>query len=422
MSHESGKSTTYDVAVVGGGAAGTMAAIRAAELGRRVVLIERNDSIGKKMLIAGKGRCNLTNTGSIDDFVGKFGRQGNFLRSAFFAFFNEDLMDFFRSRGLEMKAERQGRVFPVTDKARSVVDVLARALADAKVDIRYKARVVSARRSGDRFELTLEDGAVVAAGKVILATGGSSYKATGSTGDGFKIAAELGHAVTPLEPGLVPLKVKEAWVGKLQGIALENIRVTFTFGKKKIVSGIGELMFTHFGVSGPIVLDLSREVMDAVRQHGEVGLSIDLKPGLRPTQLEGRMLNEFAAKGSLQLKNVMKGYLPQRLIAVFLELARVPGDKPASQIKQGERQSLVTLFKALPMTVTGALPLEEAMVTAGGVETRQIDPRTMESKITPGIYFAGEVIHGCAASGGYNLQQAFSTGYLAGQKAAESAG
>ncbi len=418
MSGEGAAGSMYDIAVVGGGAAGAMAAIRSSELGKRVVLVERNDAIGRKILITGKGRCNLTNTAPIEEFIERFGRQGRFLRSAFYAFFNEDLMEFFRSRGLEVKAERQGRVFPVTDKARSVVDVLVKSLAENKVGVRYNARLAALKRSGDTFLLELQNGETVKAKHVILATGGASYKVTGSSGDGFRIAEELGHSVVPLKPGLVPLKTEEGWVKDLQGLGLENIRVTFKCGKKSMVSGIGELMFTHFGVSGPLVLDMSGDVIDLLKGHKAAQLFIDLKPALRPTQIEGRLLNEFAANGKAQLKAVMKGYLPQRLIDVFLGLAGVKAAKEVSQITHNERRAIVGLFKALPLTVTGALPLEEAMVTGGGITTAQIDPRTMESKVVPGIYFAGEMIDGSAASGGYNLQQAFSTGYLAGQSAA----
>lgn len=420
MSREEASGTVYDVAVVGGGAAGAMAAIRASELGRRVVLIERNDAIGRKVLMTGKGRCNLTNTAPLDEFMRRFGRQGSFLRSAFYAFFNEDLMEFFRSRGLDVKVERQGRVFPATDKARSVIEVLIKSLAENKVDLLYNARLASIRRLGEAFDLEIEGGRSVKARRVVLATGGASYKATGSSGDGFRVAEKLGHTIVPLKPGLVPLTVKEQWVRDLQGIALENIRITFKFGRKSIVSDIGELMFAHFGVSGPLVLDLSGAVIEALKEHGEARLFIDLKPALRLTQLEGRLLNDFMAKGKLGMRGVLKAYLPQRMVDVFLRVAGIDGAKAASQITQKERRAVIELFKALPLTITGALPIEEAMVTGGGVATKEIDPRTMESRAEPGVYFAGEIIDGSAASGGYNLQQAFSTGYLAGQSAARS--
>ncbi len=409
---------SYDIAVAGAGPAGVMAAIRASQLGSRVVLIERNDSIGKKMMITGKGRCNITNIAPIETFIEKFGKSGQFLRSAFFAFFNQDLMDLLSAKGLEMKVERQGRVFPATDKAASVVDVLKKYLTENKVDILYNERLSGIVREGKAFRLELESGTFIGADKVILATGGASYKATGSTGDGFHIAERLGHKIVPLKAGLVPLTVKEAWIKSLQGLALENIRVTFQYGKKKIVSEVGELMFTHFGVSGPLVLDLSGEIITLLDEHKEIGIFIDMKPGLKADQLESKLLHKFASKGRSMLKNILRDILPLRFIPVFIHLAGISGERETNQITQDERRSIVNLLKAFPLTITGSLPIEEAMVTGGGVATKKIDPRTMESKILPGLYFAGEIIDGAAASGGYNLQQAFSTGYLAGEKAA----
>ncbi len=408
----------FDIAVAGAGPAGVMAAIRASQLGKRVVLIEKNDSIGRKIMITGKGRCNVTNIAPIETFIEKFGKNGQFLRTAFFTFFNQDLMDLMTAKGLEMKVERQGRVFPATDKAVSVVDVLKKYLTENKVDILYNERLSGIMTEGTAFRLELESGAFINADKVILATGGASYKVTGSTGDGFHIAESLGHKIAPLKAGLVPLTVKEAWIKSLQGLALENIRVTFKYGKKKIVSEVGELMFTHFGVSGPLVLDLSGEIVALLDEHKEIGIFIDMKPGLKPDQLESKLLHKFASKGQSMLKNILRDILPLRFIPVFIHLAGLSGERETNQITQDERHSIVKLLKAFPLTITGSLPIEEAMITGGGVATKEIDPRTMESKIIPGLYFAGEIIDGAAASGGYNLQQAFSTGYLAGEKAA----
>ena len=408
----------YDIAVIGAGPAGVMAAIRAAQLKKSVLLIERNDAIGKKLLITGKGRCNITNSAPLDTFVERFGRQGNFLRSAFFKFCNEDLMAFFKDKGLELKTERQGRVFPVTDDSRAIVKVLHEYLSGAGVEMRYNSRVKELHKKADIFRIELENGSEVEARRVIIATGGASYKATGSTGDGFRIAERLGHTIAKLKPGLVPLKTEEHWVKGLQGLALENIRVTFECGRKKLVSDIGELMFTHFGVSGPLVLDLSGNVVDLLEKEGKAGLLIDLKPGLTVEQLDRRLLNEFKDNGTKSAKNIFKALLPLRLIDAVIEMAGVDHSKRGSQISQEERRRLVQALKGLRLTVTGALALEEAMVTGGGVSTKQIDPRTMESKVVPGLYFAGEVIEGAASSGGYNLQQAFSTGHLAGESAA----
>lgn len=419
MSHDAG-AHCHDVAVVGAGAAGTMAAIRAATLGADVVLVERNDSIGKKILVTGKGRCNLTNTAQVETFIERFGKQGQFLRSAFHAFFNTDLIEFFRSCGLETKVERQGRVFPASDSARSVVEALRKRLDECGVKIVFNKRLRAIERSGDLLSLRFEDGSAIGARRVIMAMGGSSYKATGSSGDGVAVARALGHAIVEAAPGLVPLTTKETWVKDLQGLGLENIRIAFSVGKKKVVSDVGELMFTHFGVSGPLVLDLSARVLALMGPSGEAKLAIDLKPGLDEAMLEKRILTEFKKNGKMHLKNILKGYLPQRMIDLFMTLSGIGAIVQANQITQEERRALVRLFKALPLTINGSLPVEEAMVTGGGVSTREIDPRTMASRLIPGLYFAGEIIDGCASSGGYNLQQAFSTGYLAGESAARS--
>ena len=414
-------SNYHDIAVIGAGPAGIMAAIRASQLKRYVALIERNDSIGKKILLTGKGRCNITNAAPLDVFIKKFGREGNFLRTAFSSFSNDDLMDFFKSNGLELKIERQARVFPSTDSASSVVKVLERLLAENRVKVLYNMRVKEIKKEGSSFNLDFENGANVKVKKVILATGGASYKATGSSGDGFRIAKKLGHTVQNLSAGLVPLKAKEAWVNELQGLSLENISISFVNGKKKIASEIGEIVFTHFGVSGPLVLDMSAKVVSLLESDREVRLLINLKPALKPEQLQKRLLNEFIRKGNLKLENVMKGLLPHRLIDIFIRIASLDPEKKANQVTQAERRSIISLLKAFPLTVIGTLPVEEAMVTGGGISTKEINPRTMESRIIPGLYFAGEMIEGCAQSGGYNLQQAFSTGYLAGEKAASHA-
>lgn len=407
----------YDIAVIGGGPAGIMAAIRAGQLKKNVVLIERNDSLGKKILLSGKGRCNVTNIAPIEKFVEKFGETGQFLKPALYGFFNQDLIDFFESRGLRLKTERQGRVFPVTDRAHSIVEVLKRYLEENNVQILYDMRLLDLEIKDRLFLLHLEGNKRVSARKVILATGGASYKATGSTGDGFRIAERVGHNIVPLRPALVPLKTKELWVKELQGLTLKNIRITFVYDKKKIVSDVGELLFTHFGVSGPLILDLSKEIVSVLEKRKQVRLLIDIKPGLRPEQIEKRLLNEFNVRGKSQIKNIMKGLLPQRLIPVLIRLLGIEPEKRGNQITQNERRLIQDLLKGLPLTIIGSLPLEEAMVTDGGISTKEINPRTMESKIVPGLYFAGEIIDGCAPSGGYNLQKASSTGYLAGEKA-----
>lgn len=412
--------TEYDITVIGGGPAGAMAAIKAAESGKRTALLERNDSIGRKIMITGKGRCNLTNTAPIETLVGKFKPGGQFYRTAFYEFSADSLVEFFREGGLELKAERQGRIFPVTDKAKSVVLVLEERLKASGAEVLCNTRVVEVRPEDGRFALVCGDGRAIGSKKVVIASGGASYKATGSTGDGHAIARKLGHKVSDLKPGLVPLVTKERWVKDLQGLGLENIRISFDVAPKKLMSPVGELMFTHFGISGPLVLDLSQDVAAALDGKKEIAAHIDMKPGLRKEQLESKLVHKFTVKGSAYMKNVMQDILPKKLIPVFLALTGIDGEKRANQVTKDERRVIIDLLKALPLTVTGSLPLEEAMVTAGGVSMKEINPRTMESKVVPGLYFAGEVIEGAAPSGGYNLQKAFSTGYLAGEKAAES--
>ena len=413
----------YDVVVVGGGPAGIMAAIRAASLGdaklkKNVILIERNSSIGRKILITGKGRCNLTNSADIDGFIGKFGKSGQFLRSAFYKFSSDDLREFFKKNSLGIKVERQGRVFPSDDRSLSVVKALEKALTDNNVKVLTGSRVMGIREEGGIFSLKIEGATEIWTKRLILATGGASYKATGSTGDGFHFAKLLGHTFNPLRPGLVPLKTKERWAGEMQGLTLKNISIAFEYGSKKITSEVGELLFTHFGVSGPLVLDLSAQVVDLIQEKKEVILSIDLKPGLTGEQLDNRLLRETGSHGSINIKTLLKDLLPLKMIPVFASTLNIDPAKRINQLKHDERHAIVKLLKAFRLTITGSLPLEEAMVTCGGIPVKDINPRTMESRIKPGLYFAGEIIDATAPSGGYNLQQAFSTGYLAGESAA----
>lgn len=412
----------YDIAVVGAGAAGMIAAIRAAELKKKVILIEKNEAAGKKIMLTGNGRCNLTNTADMDKFIEAFGRQGQFLRSAFSVFFNRELIGFLKSQGLAVKIERQGRIFPVTDKAYSVVDVLKKCLQKNKVKVLYNSRLTDIGRENGFFQLEMVDKNKIFAKKVIIACGGASFKETGSCGDGFAFARKLGHTVVPLKAALVPLKVKEPWVKQLQGLALKNIKIVLKCGSKKIVSNIGEIMFTHFGVSGPLILDLSGRIVSLFSRQKEISLFIDCKPGMTLEQLTARLVKEFSAKKNTRLKNIMKSLLPQRLAAIFLDIAGVSGEKTPPRISRQDNHLIIQTLKALPLTVSGALAIEEAMVTNGGVSLKEINPKTMESRIIPGLYFAGEVLDGCAWSGGYNLQQAFSTGYLAGEKAGQRAG
>ncbi|MGB9937172.1 MAG: NAD(P)/FAD-dependent oxidoreductase [Methanobacterium sp.] len=410
----------HDIAVVGAGPAGMIAAIRAAQLGKKVILIERNDTLGKKLKITGSSRCNVTNVAPLNEFIQKFGKKGSFLRSAFSAFSNRRLMSFFNSKGLKLNVEENGRVFPISNKSTSIIKVLKEYLSENKVKVNYNTRLKKIKVKDDYFTLDFGNDNHIAAKKVIMATGGISYKSTGSTGDGFTIAEKLGHKVTPLKPGLVPLIVKENYIKEIQGISLENIVLTFKYGKRKLVSDKGNLIFTHFGISGPLILDLSNEIVKIVEKHDEIKLFIDLKPQCSEEELRELLIKEFEERSRTEFKNLMKLFIPNRMIPVVAELSGIDPKKKVNQINKSERNSILNILKAFPLTISGFKPIDAAMVTCGGVSKKDINPQTMESKIVSGIYFAGEIIDLCAPSGGYNLQEAFSTGYLAGESAAQS--
>jgi len=398
-----------------------MAAIRAAELRQDVTLLEKKSTLANKLLLSGKGRCNLTNACDLDQFLKRFSHDGAFLRDAFKKFFNRELMDFFESRGLSLKVERQERVFPVSDCSASVLDVLKKELEKNKVNVVYKAQVMAlALESGAIKGVELIGGSSLSADKVILATGGASYAFTGSSGEGLRIVGGLGHKVTSLRPGLVPLKTAQKWVKDLEGLTLRNIRLTFSDGKKEIVSEIGELMFTGFGISGPLVLTLSGRIVDWLGEKKSVSVEIDLKPALSEQQLDARLLREFSATPRKSIRNVLKELLPLRLVDCFLGLTKIDQDKQAAQVTRQEREIMVKLLKGFRLDISGSLALEEAMVTRGGVSLKEIDPRTMESRKIKGLYLCGELIDIDADTGGFNLQAAFSTGYLAGESAALS--
>lgn len=398
-----------------------LAAIRAAELDQNVTLIEKNPSLGKKLLLSGKGRCNLTNACDLGAFLKRFSNKGEFLRDAFKKFFNRDLMDFFKERGLRLKVERQLRVFPVTDKSDSILKVLEKELTANKINILYKTRIKDIFIQDKKVKgLLLSDGKALYADKIILATGGVSYSFTGSTGDGLDLAAKLGHTVTALRPGLVPLEIRQNYPKVLEGLTLKNIRIIFGNGTKKIVSDVGELVFTRFGISGPLVLSLSGEVADWLNAGKRCFAEIDLKPALSKQQLSARLLREFSLNSKKSIKNTLKSVLPQKLIAIFLEITKINPLKQVSQITKEERENLVSLLKAMRLDIVSLRPIEEAMVTRGGVSLKEINPRTMESRLIKGLYFCGEMIDVDADTGGFNLQAAFSTGYLAGESAALS--
>lgn len=402
------------VIVIGAGAAGLMAAGQAAERGLEVVLAEKNDKVGKKLLISGKGRCNLTNNTDMEGLIENIPGNGNFLYSSFYSFSNLDIMEFFHNRGLQTKVERGGRVFPVSDSAADVVDVLYQYAVGSGARLKLKSPVREVGiRDGTVTHVVFRDGGRMECDAVILAAGGASYPGTGSNGDGYEIARAAGHRITELKPSLIPLLAEEDWVRNLQGLSLKNVSITIVnTKKKKLYTDFGEMLFTHFGVSGPVILSCSRHIMDD--GYKDVKLVIDLKPALDFDVLDARIQRDFEKYTRKQYKNCLDDLLPQKLIPVIIELSGIPPEKPVNQITKEERHKLVKLFKGLELTITGARPLNEAIVTAGGVCTDEINPSTMESKLVKGLFLAGEVVDVDGYTGGFNLTIAFSTGHLAG--------
>lgn len=402
------------VIVIGAGAAGLMAAWKAAEHGREVLLLEKNDQVGRKILISGKGRCNITNNTDIEGLIENIPGNGNFLYSSFYSFSNENMIMLLKEAGLETKVERGGRVFPVSDRSKDVVRVLQRLAENKGVQIQTNTAVDSiVAKNGVVCGVRLKNGKVLEAVSVVLATGGASYPGTGSTGDGYKMAKNLGHRIVPLKPSLVPLMTAEKWIGELQGLSLKNISITIIDKKdRKIYSDFGEMIFTHFGVSGPVILSASRHILPY--DYKNVRLVIDLKPALDEDTLDARLQRDFEKYSRKQFKNSLNDLLPQKMIPVVINLSQIDEDKPVNQITKTERRALVVLLKNFSLEITGARPIAEAIVTAGGVCTDEINPSTMESKLVKGLYLCGEVIDVDGYTGGFNLTIAFSTGVLAG--------
>lgn len=407
------------IIVVGGGPSGIMAAIQAQVCGAEVTLLEKKSSLGNKLLLSGKGRCNLTNAQNLADFLKRFSKNGDFLRDAFKKFFNQELIEFFEERNLKLKIERQERVFPQIDRSSGVLEVLEKELEKVGVQVIYKSKVVDLLVVNKEAKgVRLENGKNILADRIILACGGISYSFTGSDASGINIAKRLGHSIVPLRPGLVALDVKQDYPKKLEGLTLRNIRLKFSDGKTQLVSEVGELIFTSTGISGPLVITLSGKVVDLLELSKNVGMEIDLKPALSVQQLDARLLREFKLNAKKNLKNTLKELLPLRLIMVFTEAAAIDPYKKCSQVTQKEREKIVSLLKGFRLDISGPRPIEEAMVTRGGVSLKEINPRTMESRLIKGLYFCGEMMDVDADTGGFNLQAAFSTGYLAGESAA----
>ena len=404
-----------NVVIVGGGAAGMAAAIAAAGIGHEVPLYEKNEKLGKKVYITGKGRCNVTNACDMETMLQNVGTNPRFLYSSFYGFTNQDIMDLLERNGCPLKTERGNRVFPVSDKSSDVISALSRQMRNLNVDVHLHSEVK---------DLLIEDGHCVGirlkknntkvfADAVIVATGGMSYQATGSTGDGYDFAKECGHTVTELSPALVPFEAAEDDVRSLQGVSLRNIEAVIYDGKKEIYREFGEMLFTHFGVSGPVLLSASSYVAKAIRKH-PLKLVIDLKPALTEEQLDTRILRDFEGFLNKQFKNSLAHLLPSKMIPVVISRSGISPDKKVNEITKQERAALVSVLKQFQVTLTGLRDYKEAIITQGGISVKEINPTTMESKKVSGLYFAGEVLDLDAVTGGFNLQIAWSTGWAAG--------
>lgn len=409
-----------NVIVVGGGAAGMMAAIFAARNGQNVTLLEKNEKLGKKIYITGKGRCNITNASEIEDLFSAVISNPKFLYSGFYSFTNDQVIHFFEELGVATKIERGNRVFPVSDHSSDVIAALAREMQRLKVKVQLHCEVKELLINNEKEikGVRLANGKKMTADAVVVATGGISYPSTGSTGDGYRFARNCGHKVTELFPSLVPMEVKEWYAKELQGLSLKNIEIHITDGKKKLYDEFGEMLFTHYGVTGPVILSAS-SIVGKMLEKKELVLHIDLKPVLTEEQLDKRLLREFEANHNKQFKNAIDSLLPAKLRPVIIELSGIEEEKKVHEITKEERLNLLRLIKDFHMTLTGLRGYNEAIITKGGISVKEIDPGTMESKLIKNLYFAGEVLDLDAVTGGYNLQIAWSTGYLAGISAGQ---
>lgn len=405
------------IIVVGGGAAGMMAAVTAARKGKNVLLLEKNEKLGKKLFITGKGRCNITNSAEIDELFSAVVSNPKFLYSSFYSLTNDQVIEFFEELGVKTKVERGGRVFPESDHSSDVIRALEQELKRLGAEIRLRTEVKEILAEGGRAKgVRLSSGEKLNADAVIIATGGISYPSTGSTGDGYRFARECGHKVTELSPALVPMEVEEWYAKELMGLSLRNIEIKITDGKKKLYEEFGEMLFTHYGVTGPVILSASSIVGKKLKEH-PLTLHIDLKPALTEEQLDKRVLREFEANHNRQFKNAADSLFPAKLKPVIVELSGIPEEKKVNEVTKEERLRFVRMIKDFSMTLTAMRGYNEAIITKGGVSVKEIDPGTMESKLVKGLYFAGEVLDLDAVTGGYNLQIAWSTGYLAGANA-----
>jgi predicted Rossmann fold flavoprotein len=410
--------TERKVIVVGGGAAGLMAAGQAALAGAESLVLEKMRRPGRKICITGKGRCNITNIAGVKDFIDHFGPGGKFLRQAFHQFFNEELMDFFEKNGLELAKERGGRVFPASGKAPEVLEVLLSWLQKCGSRIEPSSPVEKLLISNNQISGIISGGKKILCDAVILATGGASYPATGSTGDGYQLAEAAGHKIVKIRPALVPLKTGGSIANKLAGLTLRNIKARMLVNGKKRRELFGELAFSKTGLSGPVILTMSGEAIDLMASGNQVTFSIDLKPALDDKKLDARLQRDINNRGKENFDSLLRGLIPREMVPICLELTKIPADRKVNSISTVERRRLRNWLKDFRLEVTGHRPFAEAIVTAGGIDTKEVDPRTLQSRLVKGLYFAGELLDIQGDTGGYNLQAAFSTGWLAGRSAA----
>lgn len=403
------------VIIIGGGAAGMMAAIGAATCGHEVHIFEKNEKLGKKMYITGKGRCNITNASEMDVLLKNVVKNNKFLYSAFYTYTNDSIVELINRMGVETKVERGNRVFPMSDKSSDVILALSRRIKELDISVEYNSSVKSIIQEDNiAVGIELVNGKKIATDNIIIATGGNSYQTTGSNGDGYKMAGKIGHNVTKIYPSLVPFNVKEEYVKELQGLSLKNIKGTFYVDDKEVYSEFGEMLFTHFGVSGPIVLSSSSYLTESISDNKNVTMKIDLKPSLSFVELDNRVTKDFNANINKDFRNSLNDLLPKKLIPVIINLSGIDEFKKVHDITKEERHMLVSLLKGMKLTIASTRGFNEAIITRGGIDVKEVNSSTMESKLIKHLFFAGEVLDIDALTGGYNLQIAYSTGYLAG--------
>ena len=417
----------YDLIIIGAGPAGLMAAIESHHSSQKTLILEKMHKPAIKLRLSGKGRCNITNEAPLDEFLGHFGKNKKFLKYAFSEFFNSDLLDYFRKEGVQFKLERGGRWFPETDKAMEIVNALLRKVKNLNIPLLDNSVVKKIEKSEDgKFIISLVQNSdsgkkiQLSAEKILIATGGKSYPKTGSTGDGYTLAQQLGHTIVKPLPSLVPIETKGSLAARLEGLSLRNVNVSVWCDSKKTDEQFGEMVFTDFGLSGPVILSLSRTVVALLNEDKEARISIDLKPALDHKKVDQRILREIDEHGKQSFKSLLKQLIPKKLIPVFIDLLTIAEDKQLSQISSAERKRLRLLLKEFKFTATGYHSYDKAIVTAGGVRIKEVNPKTMESRRVKNLYFAGEVIDVDADTGGYNLQAAFSTGWVAGRAIKQS--